>query len=174
MRVSVTGNTLGKLCMHVLVMGLVVTVNTCGDIFMFSAMTLHTGHLAMLGLQGCQSSYLILMASGTELDRNRIAKNYVERTMGLMTFQTILQGHFRRMSFMAVKTGLILPLFQAVLRMTCVTILLRMGAWIYRQLVNLFLMAACAGGPGIIGGCKIDQQRMVWIMAGPALLDRKM
>ncbi len=173
-RVSVTGNTLGKLCMHVLVMGLVVTVNTCGNIFMLSAMTLHTGHLAVFGLQGCQSSCLILMASGTELDRNRIAKGYVKRTMRLMTFQTILQGHFRRMSFMAVKTGLILPLLQTVLRMTGVTILLGMGTGICRQLVDLFLMAAGAGGTGVIGGGKIDQQRMMGIMAGSALLNRKM
>ena len=160
--------------MHVLVMGLVVTVNTCGDIFMLSAMTLHTGHFAVLGLQGCQSSCLVLMASCTELERNRIAKGYVERTMGLMAFQTIIQSHCRRMSFMAVETGLILSLFQAVLRMTCIAVLLGMGTGICRQLVNLFLMAACAGGPGIIGGCKINQQRMVRIMADPALLNRKM
>ena len=160
--------------MHVLVMGLIMAVYTWGNIFMLAAMAFHTGHLTMFGLQGGKSGCLILMTSGTELYGNRITKDYIERTMGFMALQTIFQGHFRRMSFMAVKTGLILSLFQAVLRVTGITVLLGMSTGICRHLIQLVLMAACTGGAGIIGGRKINQQRMVGIVAGTTLVNGKM
>jgi len=136
--------------MHILVMGLVMTVNTCGDIFMLPAVAFHTGHLAVFGLQGCQGGCFILMASGTELNDDRIVKDYIERTMGFMTLQTIFQCHFRSMPLMTIQTGLILPLLQAVLRMTRIAVLLGMSTWVCGQLVDLFLMATCAGGTGVV------------------------
>ena len=131
-------------------MGLVMTVNTCGYVFVLSAVALHTGHLAVFSLQSFQGGCLILMASGTELNGDRIVKDYIERAMGLMALQTIFQSHFRSMPLMTIQTGLILTLLQAMLRMTRIAVLLGMGTRICRQLVNLFLMATCAGGAGVV------------------------
>ena len=93
MRVSVTGNTLGKFRVHVLVMGLVMALDTGGLVFMLTTVAFHTGHLAVSGRQGRQRACNILMTTGTEFDRNGIAKGYVGRAVGFMALKAVLQGH---------------------------------------------------------------------------------